>query len=346
MHFISILSLAAVLLGGASAAPVLEERAVARTCAPAGAIIVDKTGVTPGSYTTFQKGVNALSTSTTTPQYLFIYPGTYQEQVYVPPLKSNLTIQGYTPDATTYLNNKVTLTYNLALKDTTSDDLTATLRQWNTNTKVYNLIIVNSFKHVNSKGQNLAISAHTGNQGYYATQFIGYQDTILANTGAQLYARCLIVGAIDFIFGQTPLAWFEKNDIRTIAPGSITASGRASSSNPSWFVINNSNVQNNRSQTATHTNYLGRPWRDYARVVFQNTYLGNNINPAGWSVWSSSNANTNHVTFAEYGNTGPGAIASEGPRASFGSSIGSPIQIQTVLGAGFLHEWWVDCSYL
>ncbi|ESZ93063.1 pectin methyl esterase [Sclerotinia borealis F-4128] len=329
-----------------SAAPILETRAVARISAPSGAIIVDNTGATSGSYTTFQKGVNALSTTTTTPQYLFIHPGTYTEQVYVPALKSNLTIQGYTTDARTYANNQAIVTYNLALQDTTSDDLTATLRQWNKNTKVYNLIIKNTFGHVSKNGQNLAISAHTTNQGYYATQFIGYQDTILANTGTQLYAKCLVVGAIDFIFGQTALAWFEGNDIRTIAAGSITASGRSSSSNPSWYVINNSNVQNSNSSVTTYNNYLGRPWEDYARVVFQNTYLGNNIKAAGWSVWSKSTANTDHVTFEEYGNTGPGSIASEGPRATFSSSISSAIKITTVLGSGYLNEWWVDSSYL
>lgn len=151
-----------------------------------------------------------------------------------------------------------------------------------------------------SKQLLIPIFIDTGNQGYYATQFIGYQDTILANTGAQLYAKCLVVGAIDFIFGQKALAWFENNDIRTIAAGSITASGRSDSTNPSWYVINNSNVQNINSSVATGNNYLGRPWGDYARVIFQNTYLGNNINAAGWSVWSKTLANTDHVTFEEY----------------------------------------------
>ncbi|TGO21844.1 hypothetical protein BPAE_0197g00100 [Botrytis paeoniae] len=346
MYFsIPILSFAATLLGAVSAAP-LEARAVPRTSAPSGAVIVDATGQTSGSYETFQEGVNALSTTTTTPQYLFIYPGTYTEQVYVPALKSNLTIQGYTTDASTYDGNQVTLTYNLALKDTTSDDLTATLRQWNKNTKVYNLIIKNTFGHISSNGQNLAISAHTTNQGYYATQFIGYQDTILANTGTQLYAKCLVVGAIDFIFGQTAQAWFENNDIRTIAAGSITASGRASDTNPSWYVINNSNIQNINSSVTTYNNYLGRPWQNYARVVFQNSYLGNNIKAAGWSVWSSSTANTEHVVFEEYGNTGPGSVVSEGPRATFSSSISEAVPITTVLGSAYLNEWWVDSSYL
>jgi pectin methylesterase-like acyl-CoA thioesterase len=215
-----------------------------------------------------QSGVNALSSSSTSPQSLFVYPGIYNEQVYIPSLKSNLTVQGYTTDCSSYVSNTATITYNLALLDTTSDDLTATVRSWNSNTKFYNLNIDNTFGHVSTNGQNLAVSAHTGNQGYYGVQLIGYQDTLLANTGKQLYAKCLIVGAVDFIFGQTGIAWLEKVDIRTIATGCITASGRDSSSNPSWYVINNSNVAGINSSIAAGTNYLGRPWKSYARVVF------------------------------------------------------------------------------
>jgi len=198
--------------------------------------------------------------TSTTPQILFIYPGTYKEQVYIPALNSNLTVQGYTTDATSYYNNTATITYDLALLNTTTDDLTATLRQWNTNTKVYNLNIANTFGHVSTNGQNLALSAHTGNQGYYGVQLWGYQDTLLSNTGNQLYAKSLIVGAIDFIFGQTATAWFDQVDIRTIATGCVTASGRASATNPSWYIISNSTVDGINSTIAAGINYLGRPW--------------------------------------------------------------------------------------
>ena len=61
--------------------------------------------------------------------------------------------------------------------------------------------MANTFGHSESNGQALAISAHASNQGYYGCQFTGYQDTVLANTGYQLYAKSLIVGATDFIFG-------------------------------------------------------------------------------------------------------------------------------------------------
>ncbi|TVY23337.1 Pectinesterase [Lachnellula hyalina] len=301
----------------------------------------------PGNFTTIQSGVNALSLNTTIPQVLFIYPGTYIEQVYIPLLRSNLTVQGWTTDARSYEHNTATITFNLSKLSVASNDLTATVRQWNTNTKFYNLNIANTFGHVDVNGQNLAVSAHTGNQGYYGVQFWGYQDTILANTGNQLYAKSLIVGAIDFIFGQTATAWFEKVDIRTIATGYITASGRSAATNPSWYVISHSTVDGINDTVPAGSSSLGRPWSSFARVVFQNTYLGNVIQPAGWSVWSSGVAgNTLNVTFGEYANYGPGSIAEEGPRANFSSQLDVPISRETVLGDGYENEWWVDMRYL
>ena len=149
-----------------------------------GAIVVDRSARPyPGSFSTVQEGVNALNNTTTKPQNLFIFPGTYVEQVFIPRLKSNLTVQGYTCDSRGYEDNTATIAFDLALINTTSDDLTATLRQWNPNTKVYNLNVVNTFGHIPKNGQNLAVSAETTGQGYYGCQLIGYQDTLLAETG-------------------------------------------------------------------------------------------------------------------------------------------------------------------
>jgi pectinesterase len=52
-----------------------------------GAIVVDNSASpAPNSYPTMQQGVNALSLTSIHPQSLFIYPGSYYEQVYIPPL--------------------------------------------------------------------------------------------------------------------------------------------------------------------------------------------------------------------------------------------------------------------
>jgi pectinesterase len=157
----------------------------------------------------------------------------------------------------------VTITQGRSQDTVATNDLTATLRAHNTGLKVYNINLENT------RGQGrqaLAVSALAGKQGYYGVKFMGYQDTILANVGAQLYARCYIDGAVDFIFGQNATAWFDAADIRIKGKGYIVASGRDSESNPSYYVIHNSNIQlANGVSLAPGSTYLGRPWRNYAR---------------------------------------------------------------------------------
>jgi pectinesterase len=86
--------------------------------------------------------------------------------------------------------------------------------------------------------------------------------------------------------------------------------------------------------------YLGRPWRSYARVVYQYTDLSSIISSAGWEQWSSSSPNTGNVYFGEYKNTGAG---SKGTRAIFSRKLSSAVDISTILGTV---SDWVDTSYL
>jgi pectinesterase len=108
-------------------------------------------------------------------------------------------------------------------------------------------------------------------------------------------------------------------------------------------VINKSSVAKKSGVTVASGNvYLGRPWSEYARVVFQNTVLSDIINSAGWEVWSSSTSNTEDVvTFEEYNNTGAGA---SGTRASFSSKLSAAVGVSTILGSSYTS--WVDISYL
>ncbi|KAF1998113.1 carbohydrate esterase family 8 protein [Amniculicola lignicola CBS 123094] len=329
MHFLSILSLAVT---GALAA--------SRTSPPTGCLVVSTTA-TSGQYKTVSSAVAKLSTSSTTAQCIFIYQGTYSEQVYVPVLNSALTIYGYTADTSGYAGNKVTITQGLSQDDVASNDLTATLRAWSPNFKVYNINLVNTR---GSGSQALAVSAQADKQGYYGCQFTGFQDTILANTGAQVYAKSLIVGATDFIFGQKAAAWFDGVDIRVLKAsiGYITANGRDADTNPSFYVIHKSTVAAASGNTVTAgAYYLGRPWRNYSRVVFQYTSLSAVINTAGWVQWGSSDPRTDNVYYGEYSNTGTGAA---GTRASFAKKLSSPVAIATVLGSGYTS--WVDTTYL
>ncbi|RMY32061.1 hypothetical protein D0866_06873 [Hortaea werneckii] len=313
--------------------------AQALTIPPPGALVIGK------DYAKIQDAVDVLNTTSAEEQVLFIEAGTYHEQVDIPALSGPLTVYGYSEDASGYAGNQVVITYSDALADEPNDYATATLRVRTSDFKMYNVDVKNTYGQADTDGQALAISAEAENQGYYGCGFYGYQDTVLAETGAQLYAKCYIEGATDFIFGQRAAAWFDGCDIRVLEAslGFITASGR-SSNDSSYYVINNSTVAAaDGADVPSGAYYLGRPWREYARVVFQETSMSNVVNPAGWSVWSTTNPQTDHVTFDEYENSGAG---SNGTRASFASTLNEPVLITEVLGSDYESMAYVDTAYL
>lgn len=78
--------------------------AASRTTAPSGALVVSKSA-TSGQYSKIQSAIDALSTTSTTAQSVFIEAGTYDEQVYIPARKAALTLYGYTTDTTGYADN-------------------------------------------------------------------------------------------------------------------------------------------------------------------------------------------------------------------------------------------------
>jgi len=132
--------------------------AASRTSAPSGALTVGSSG----KYSTISEAVDALDTSTSSSQSIFIEAGTYSEQVYIKALKGPLTIYGYTEDTESYADNKVTITASHALADEDTDDETATLRVWTTNFKMYNVNVKNTYGSATSNGQALALSASAG----------------------------------------------------------------------------------------------------------------------------------------------------------------------------------------
>ncbi|KAA8564838.1 hypothetical protein EYC84_010609 [Monilinia fructicola] len=181
--------------------------AAARTSAPSGALTVGS----GGKYSTFQQAVNALSKTTTSPQSIFIYSGTYKEQVTIPALKGKLTVYGYTKDTSSYNDNVVNIEHSSSLlSGAANDEETGTVINLSANTAFYNINIKNTY----GKGsQAIALAAYNNEQGYYGVGLYGYQDTLLTQIGNQVYAKCYIEGAVDWIFGQHSVAWFDGSTI-------------------------------------------------------------------------------------------------------------------------------------
>ncbi|CAL1714409.1 unnamed protein product [Somion occarium] len=286
---------------------------------PSGAITVGS----GGKYSTLSAALKDTSDSV-----YFIFPGTYKEQAVI--TRSNIKIYGQTSTPNSYSGNTVTITNNIPASTAGSNDASGTVQVHGSNVSLYNLNIANTFGQ-GTDVQAIALSVQDEQFGAYGLKLTGYQDTLLANVGVQYYSQCWIEGATDFIFGMRSSIWITKSVINTVQTGVgwITASGR-STDDANWYVIDNSIVQ------GTGTAYLGRPWRDFARVVFQNTMLNSNVPAAGWSVWQTE---TDHVTYAEFNNKGPGAL---GTRASFSTKLNSPVSMFTVLNS----TSWVDPAFL
>lgn len=192
--------------------------------------------------------------------------------------------------------------------------------------------------------QAVALSAQV-DSGYYGCAFTGFQDTVLANAGRQVYAKCLIQGATDFVFGRRGMGWWEACDVRVVSAslGYVTANGRESASDGSYFVFNGGTIAAASGHSmANGAYYLGRPWGAYARVVFQRTQMSAVINSAGWSVWNKGDERTGNVLFGEYGNTGPGA---SGSRAAFAKNLAQPVTMGSILGSGYASAGYYDASY-
>ncbi|VVB03599.1 unnamed protein product [Arabis nemorensis] len=125
------------------------------------------------------------------------------------------------------------------------------------------------------------------------------------------YRRCVISGAIDFIFGYAQTI-FEKCTVNVTvgiyapdrAYGTITAQGRQSPTDNGGFVFKDCTVTGNGKAL------LGRAWEPYARVIFYRSNFCDSILPIGWDAWRAK-GKEGDTTFVEYGCTGAGSDTSQ-----------------------------------
>lgn len=163
---------------------------------------------------------------------------------------------------------------------------------------VENLTIENSAGDV---GQALAVRVDGDRVTFRHCRFLGWQDTILVNRGRQYFADCLIVGAIDFIFGGAS-AYFKNCDIEIAGDGYITAASTPVGQ-PYGLIFAGCRIVGRKPEVRT---YLGRPWRGYASTFFLNTEMSEVVRPAGWHNWDKPEREQT-TRYFEFGSKGPGA---------------------------------------
>ena len=243
--------------------------------------------------------------------FIEIVPGVYRERIIVTQNHDDITLIGLGKSP-----EDVVITNSLNAKQAGGTFLTATVEIDGASFEADNVTFENA---AGNTGQAVAVGDRGDRSIFKHCRFLGHQDTLFADYGRQYYVDSYIEGGVDYIFGNAA-AVFERDELHSNGPGQITAQSRTSPDQPTGFVILDSKVTADlnappiapgtpgaQSTASAHRMIgLGRPWRAYSRVVYIDTELPAEMNPAGWNNWSNP-ANESTAYFAESNDTGPGA---------------------------------------
>ncbi len=248
--------------------------------------------------------------------YIEIAPGIYHERVIITQNHPNITLigKGKSPE-------EVVITNSLNARTAGGTFFTETVEINGTGFEADNITFENA---AGNTGQAVAVADRSDRSIFKHCRFLGHQDTLFADYGRQYYVDSYIEGGVDFIFGNAA-AVFDHSEIHANGPGYLTAQSRTSPDQPTGYVILNSKVTSSivhdappmepdtpgakSTASARNTTGLGRPWRPYSRVIYINTELPADLNPAGWNNWNNP-ANEKTAYYAESNSTGPGASPS------------------------------------
>lgn len=113
---------------------------------------------------------------------------------------------------------------------------------------------------------------------FYNCRFISYQDTLCDDRGKHFFKDCLISGTVDFIFGNGKSLYLNTTIASVVKDvGVITAQARENENEDNGFTFAFCTI----TSIAKNTTYLGRRWKDRARVVFAHTDMNSVINSGG-----------------------------------------------------------------
>lgn len=137
-------------------------------------------------------------------------------------------------------------------------------------------------------------------------RLLGFQDTLFTadEDSRQLYYNCYIEGTVDFIFGPAT-CWFEACELHAISNGYLTAASTPAS-HPYGYVFYRCTIT---ADPAVSGEWLGRPWRNYASVIFRECEMPESIRSEGWNNWNDP-VREGTARYYEYRCTGPGADTS------------------------------------
>jgi pectinesterase len=282
-----------------------------------------------GQFTNVQAAVDAAPTNASAPFIIHIKPGVYHERIVVDASKPRLFFLG--DDAKTTV-----LSFNLNAKTPGTNGQPIGTSKTPSTTIAADDFAAENITFENSSGnvgQALAITVSGDRARFRNCRFLGWQDTILAQSGRHYFERCYIAGHVDFIFGGAT-AYFEDCHIHCLTNGYITAASTPEQQ-PYGYVFNHCRITGESPAVKT---YLGRPWRPYASVAFLNTEMDQTVRPKGWDNWRDP-AHEKTVRYSEFNSSGPGASPTN--RVSWAKALtkaeAKKLSVKEVLGGS--DEW-------
>src|SRR5215203_3612209 len=243
-------------------------------------IVVTQDGT--GNFKTVQEAFNSIARNNKKPVTILIKNGIYKEKLRLDSSKNFVTVIGEDKFSTI-------LTFN----DHTGK-ISPTGDTINTRTSWSFLIRANDFtaKDITiqndagfTAGQAVAVESDGDKVVFINCRFIGNQDVLFTNSdkSRQYYENCYIEGTTDFIFGSSA-AWFEKCHIHSKKNSHITAASTPKEKE-FGYIFNDCMLT---GDTSLHAVSLGRPWRQFAHVVYMHSYIGAHIKPEGWANWNNT----------------------------------------------------------
>ncbi|KAM3199486.1 putative pectinesterase 29 [Capsicum annuum] len=236
-------------------------------------VYVDQSG--HGNFATIQSAIDSVPQNNQNWICIIIKAGQYREQVKIPRENPYIYLKGEE-------FGKIIVTWDA--HDTIATDATFTTEA--DNTIVESITFINSYNYPPKSNNNprvVAVAAMiSGDKSvFYNCKFLGLQDTLWDVEGRHYFKLCTMEGAVDFIFGNGQSIYegcliSVNADALDGSLGYITAQGRSNPNDKSGFVFKNCDVNGN-GQT-----FLGRPWRDYARVIFYDCNMSSVTTPQGW----------------------------------------------------------------
>lgn len=252
-------------------------------------IVVAQDGT--GDFTTVEEAFNAVPRSATKQTVIYVKNGIYNEQI--TSRSTNFTLIGQNVDSTIITSNPTHGRTGFG---------SATLKLGSKDIIFLNITIENSYGVGN---QAEAVAAGDAQQ-YAHCRFIGFQDTYYSGSKRQYLKDCLIIGAVDYIFGGSATI-FESCQIHNLRDRSWITAASTPNNQRFGYVFQNCWIT---GKYGVKDVYFGRPWQAYPKVLFRECYLADIMHPLGWHNTWYTNPLSN-VQFYEYKNYGPGSDISQ-----------------------------------